>query len=108
MYVPIGGIAQYIQIGGDAPDRPVMLFVNGGPGGTTIPAAAAWKPWEEHFTVVHWDQRGAGRTFAKNGAAGCGHLTIERMVQDGIEVAEFLTRHLKRHKILLVGHSWGS
>jgi pimeloyl-ACP methyl ester carboxylesterase len=30
------------------------------------------------------------------------------MVEDGIEVAEFLIDHLQPPKILLVGHSWGS
>lgn len=108
MYVQIGGIEQWVQIGGYAPNHPPLLYLHGGPGGTSVPAAAAWKPWEDHFTVVHWDQRGAGRTFRKNGEAGCGRLTIERMVEDGIEVAEFLIAHLARPKILLVGHSWGS
>ena len=108
MYVPIGGIEQWVQIGYSTPHLPVLLYLHGGPGGTSVPAAAAWKPWEEHFTVVHWDQRGAGRTFRKNGAAGCGRLTVERMVNDAIEVSEFLIAHLHQPKILLVGHSWGS
>jgi pimeloyl-ACP methyl ester carboxylesterase len=108
MYLPIGGIDQWIQIGDSAPDRPVLLYLHGGPGGTSVPAAAAWRPWEAHFTVVHWDQRGAGRTFRKNGEAGSGRLTIDRMVKDGIEVAEFLIARLRQPKILLLGHSWGS
>jgi len=107
MYVPIGGIDQWIQMRG-APDTPVLLYLHGGPGGTSVPVAEAWKPWEEHFTVVHWDQRGAGRTFAKNGESGCGRLTIERMVEDTLEVAKHLTTTLGRSKILLVGHSWGT
>jgi pimeloyl-ACP methyl ester carboxylesterase len=108
MYVPIGGIDQWIQIGSGESDHPILLYLHGGPGGTSVPAAAAWKPWEEHFAVVHWDQRGAGRTFAKNGDIGCGPLSVDRMVRDGLEVAEFLIAHLGRSKVLLVGHSWGS
>src|SRR6185312_3739316 len=107
MYVPIGGIDQWIQMRG-APDTPVLLYLHGGPGGTSVPVAEAWKPWEEHFTVVHWDQRGAGRTFARNGEAGCGRLTISRMVADGLEVAAFLAAHLGKRKLVVVGHSWGS
>jgi pimeloyl-ACP methyl ester carboxylesterase len=108
MYITIGGIEQWIQFNEDKPDHPILLYLHGGPGGTSAPAAAAWKPWEEHFTLVHWDQRGANRTFRKNGAEGCGRLTIERMLADGIEVAEFLISSLRKSKILLVGHSWGS
>ena len=107
MYVPIGGIDQWIQWRG-APNTPILLFLHGGPGGTSVPAAEAWKPWEEHFTVVHWDQRGAGRTFAKNGESGCGRLTLRRMLEDALEVIEFLTTTLRRPKVLIVGHSWGA
>jgi pimeloyl-ACP methyl ester carboxylesterase len=108
MYVSIGGIEQYLEFNDDAPDRPILLFLHGGPGGTSLPALMSWKPWEAHFTVVHWDQRGACRTFQKNGPEGCGALTIERMVRDGLEVTEFLIGHLNKPKVLLVGHSWGS
>jgi pimeloyl-ACP methyl ester carboxylesterase len=95
MYVQIGGIDQWVQFRDHDPAKPVLLYLHGGPGGTSVPAAAAWKPWEEHFTVVHWDQRGAGRTFAKNRETGCGSLTIDRMVCDGIEVAEFCVQYLE-------------
>jgi pimeloyl-ACP methyl ester carboxylesterase len=108
MFISIGGIEQWVQICGSGVGQPALLYLHGGPGGTSVPAAAAWKSWEVHFTVVHWDQRGAGRTFGRNGAAGCGRLTLERMVQDGIEVAQFLISRLQVPKILLVGHSWGS
>ncbi len=108
MYTPIGGIEQWIQIDGDNPDNPVILFLHGGPGASTRMAAAAWKSWERYFTVVHWDQRGAGKTFERNGPEGCGQLTLERMIADGIEVAEFLRAHLRKDKIILLGHSWGS
>lgn len=108
MFAPIGGIEQWIQVGGNAPDHPVLLFLHGGPGGTTLPASAAWQCWEEHFTVVHWDQRGAFRTFQRNGEAGCGRLTVDRMIRDGIEVAEHLLGRFGTSKLLLVGHSWGS
>jgi len=106
MYVSIGGIEQWIQMRG-APDTPVLLYLHGGPGGTSVPVSEAWKPWEEYFTVVHWDQRGAGRTFARNGAAGCGRLTIDRMVEDALGVVDYLTATLGRTKVVLIGHSWG-
>jgi pimeloyl-ACP methyl ester carboxylesterase len=108
LYVPIGGIDQWIQFADGPPGRPILLYLHGGPGGTSVPVSAAWKAWEAHFTVVHWDQRGAGRTFARNGEKGCGPLTLERMIGDALEVAEFLIAQLRRPRVLLVGHSWGS
>ncbi|QOG17390.1 alpha/beta fold hydrolase [Bradyrhizobium sp. SEMIA] len=108
-YVDIGGIKQWIQIRGEDRDNPVLLFVHGGPGGSTLPISSGWRPWEKHFTVVQWDQRGAGRTY---GAAGedalAPTMTLERMTQDGIELVEYLRNHLHKDKIVLVGHSWGS
>jgi pimeloyl-ACP methyl ester carboxylesterase len=108
MYVKIGGIDQWVRIDTEHKSGPPLLFLHGGPGASSWPAAAAWKPWERHFTVVHWDQRGAGLTFGRNGAAQCGHLTIDQMISDGIEVAELLRSHLGQEKIILAGHSWGS
>ena len=108
MYVPIGGIEQWIEIAADDPANPVLLYLHGGPGASSRPAAAAWRSWQRYFTVVHWDQRGTGRTLARNGEAGCGSLSIERMVEDGLAVAEFLRSELGKDKLLLVAHSWGS
>ena len=108
MYVRIGGIEQWIQFGTAGPERPILLFLHGGPGGTTVSAAEAWRPWEEHFRVVHWDQRGAGRTFERNGEEGCGALSLDRIVRDALEVVEFLQAEWNRRTLLLVGHSWGS
>ena len=108
MYVSIGGIEQWVQFARNDPEHPVLLYLHGGPGGTSVPAAAAWRPWEEHFTVVHWDQRGANRTFARNGEEGCGPLSLDRIVADAIEVVEYLLAELRKSSVLLVGHSWGS
>jgi pimeloyl-ACP methyl ester carboxylesterase len=108
MYVKIGGIDQWIQIRGEDRGNPVVLFVHGGPGASTIPISSAWQPWEKHFTVVQWDQRGAGRSFRKSGESIAPTMTLAQMTQDGIEVAEYLRAHLHKNKIILIGHSWGS
>jgi pimeloyl-ACP methyl ester carboxylesterase len=107
-YVSIGGIEQWVQIRGEDRTNPVLLFVHGGPGGSALHATASFQPWEKYFTVVLWDQRGAGRTYRQNGASEARTMTIERMTADGIEVSEFLRTHLHQDKIILLGHSWGS
>ena len=108
MFVPIGEIDQWITIKGGARDNPVVLFLHGGPGDARAFADSMFAGWEKDFTLVQWDQRGAGRTYGKSGPSIESTMTIDRMVQDGIEVAEFLTRHLNKKKIIIEGGSWGS
>jgi pimeloyl-ACP methyl ester carboxylesterase len=108
MYVKIGGIDQWIQIRGEDRSNPVILFVHGGPGGSTIPISSAWQPWEKYFTVVQWDQRGTGRTFRMSGESVAATMTLAQMTEDGVEVAGFLRAHLHKERIVLIGHSWGS
>ena len=108
MYIDIEGIPQWLRIDGDAPQNPVLLLVHGGPGASTGFAADAWRPWRRHFTLVHWDQRGAARTLARNGAEGSEPMSFAQIVADGLGVAEFLRAHLGKQRIALLGHSWGS
>ena len=107
-YVKIGGIEQWITIRGLDRNNPVLLFLHGGPGDATNPwGYAAFRSWLKYFTLVQWDQRGAGRTFGRN-RASASTITPDQMVQDGIELSELLKKRLHKNKILLVGHSWGS
>jgi pimeloyl-ACP methyl ester carboxylesterase len=108
-YVKVGGLEQWITIRGEDRRNPVVLFLHGGPGDAINPwAYAGFRNWLKYFTVVQWDQRGAGRTFGRNGAAVASTITVERMVQDGVELAELLSKRLQNDKIVLLGHSWGS
>jgi pimeloyl-ACP methyl ester carboxylesterase len=109
MFVQIGGIPQWITIKGDDRNNPVVLFLHGGPGDALSPFAdAMYAGWEKDFTLVQWDQRGAGRTYGKSGPSIESTMTVERMAEDGIEVAQFLTKHLHKQKIIIYGGSWGS
>ncbi len=109
MFIQVGGIAQWITIKGDNRNNPVVLFLHGGPGDALSPYAdSIYGEWESEFTLAQWDQRGAGRTYGKSGPSIEGTMTVERMAQDGVEVAEFLTKHLNKKKIIIVGGSWGS
>jgi len=106
-FVPIGGIEQWISIRGDDRANPVLLVVHGGPGEAQWPQAEIYKRWEKAFTIVQWDQRGAGHTFGRFGTK-TPDVTLDRISKDGVELAEYLCRILGKKKIIVLGHSWGS
>lgn len=105
-YVRLGGVDQWIQIRGDDRSNPVLLFVHGGPGSAESPLSSRFRAWEASFTVVMWDQRDAGKTFVRNGPLR--DMSLARVAQDGIELVEYLRRHLHKTRIVLLGHSWGT
>lgn len=107
-YVRLGGIEQWIQIRGEDRRNPVLLFMHGGPGNSESALSALFRPWEKYFTVVMWDQRCAGKTFARNGAASCRGMSIAKVAGEGIALTQFLRAHLHHDKIVLLGHSWGT
>ncbi len=108
-FVPIGGIDQWVTIRGEDRGNPVLLVVHGGPGSAFgIISHAAMRPWEARYTVVHWDQRGAGRTFGRNGPRGSGELSLDRMASDGVEVVRHALVRTGQAKLILLGASWGS
>jgi pimeloyl-ACP methyl ester carboxylesterase len=106
-FVPIGGIDQWISIQGQDRRNPVLLVVHGGPGEAQWPVAYKYKPWEKAFTVVLWDQRGAGHTYGRYGAK-TPDMTLDRFCKDGVELADYLCRTLGKRKIIVLGHSWGT
>ena len=107
LFVPLGGIDQWVSIRSDDRTNPVLLVVHGGPGEAQWPQAEVYRPWEKAFIVVQWDQRGAGHTFGRYGTK-TPDVTLDRISKDGIELAEYLCRDLGKKKIIVLGHSWGS
>ena len=61
----------------------------------------------QDFTVANWDQRGSAKTFGHNDRSAP-DLTLDRLVDDAIEVAEHVRNRLSLRKVILVGQSWGS
>jgi pimeloyl-ACP methyl ester carboxylesterase len=104
-FVTIGGVEQWVTIRGANRANPVLLVVHGGPGDAQSSLRSTYAVYEQDFTIVQWDQRGAGRTYAKNPTSP---PEPERVQLDGIELAQYLCEYLAKKKILLLGHSWGS
>ncbi len=103
----LGGVTQWISVQGEGPGKPVLLWLHGGPG-------AAETPWMRRFggplaravTVVSWDQRGAGKSWASIEPRS--EMTVHRLVEDTIELSARLASDAPDGKILLAGHSFGA
>ena len=107
LYVDIGRTKQWINIYGESLENPVLLYLHGGPGSATSELDYAFtRKWTDIFTVVTWDQRNCGKSYDKNQNDIV--LTRELFINDGREITEFLLKYLRKEKITLLGHSWGS
>jgi pimeloyl-ACP methyl ester carboxylesterase len=114
-FVLINGIEQWVTIKG-ARSKPVILFLHGGPGSPMSPYSdTLFRDWEKDFIIVQWDQRGTGKTFGNTAPEELTleyirstPLMIEQMTADGIQLSEYLVKHLGKQKIILFGTSWGS
>lgn len=108
--VEIGGIRQWVNVRGQDRDNPMVLFVHGGPASPVIPTLWQFqRPLEEYFTVVNYDQRGAGKTLLLNPRdAVADTLHVQRYVDDAIALAEHLRTRYHKRKLVLMAHSWGT
>ena len=106
----IGGLDQWLNIRGQDKSNPIILFVPGGPASPLIPTLWQFqRPIEEYFTVVNYDQRGAGKSYVEAHSEAIGEtLHIPRYIDDAIEVAEFVRKRYRKNKLILMGHSWGT
>jgi pimeloyl-ACP methyl ester carboxylesterase len=104
-FVKLGGIDQWITIRGANRANPVLLLIHGGPGDAQSLLRNTYAIYENDFTMVQWDQRGAAKTYAANPNSP---PEPERVEMDGIELAQYLCNYLGKKKILLLGHSWGA
>ena len=108
LFVPVRGAEQWITIRGTDRSNPVLLIVHGGPGAPLSTLATAFVPYEREWTVVQWDQPGAGRTFGRAGDTLPATTTLADIAADGIAVTELVGQRLGKDNVVLLGLSWGS
>ena len=105
--VELNDTKQWIVLRGENKDNPVLLWVDGGPGGTEIGYTRRYlSELEKDFVFVNWDQRGTGKSYAA--VKDFSTLTVDDFVGDLIALSEQLKDRFSGRKIYLVGHSWGS
>lgn len=80
-YQRLGGIDQWVMIRGENLTNPPLIHLHGGPGFSETRLFRHFNaPLEESFTVVYWDQRGAGKSFARNIPRSS--MTVEQFIAD--------------------------
>ncbi len=108
--VTIDGTTQWVSIRGKHRDNPVIVMVHGGPGTPTMSMAWAYQaPWEDFFTVVHYDQRGVGKNaVTADRAALAPTLTFDRLVLDAEAMVGWVRETLGVQKVIVMGYSYGT
>jgi len=105
--VQLGGVDQWLIIRGQNVNKPVLLFLSGGPGASEAARVLRFnQELEKHFVVVIWEQRGCGKSYPSLNPKS--NLTLAQYTSDIIELSEMLRTRFDEKKIYLVGHSWGS
>lgn len=103
----INGVEQGMFIQSRDIHNPVLLFVHGGPGMPEYWLTQRYPTGlENYFTVVWWEQRGAGLSFHADIPPET--MNVEQYIADTLEVTRFLQKRFNQKKIYLMGHSWGS
>ena len=107
--VRIGGIDQVMTVRSQDLRNPVLIYFHGGPGFVETPLDWWWdRGWDEYFTVVHWDQRNAGKTYTASGPADPATLTAAQYQADAEQVVQWALKRFGKQKLFVLGHSWGS
>jgi pimeloyl-ACP methyl ester carboxylesterase len=105
--VELGGAKQWVLMRSTSSENPVLLYLHGGPGFAMIPYSHRYSAeLEKNFIVVHWDQRGSGKSF--DAGLNPGTMKMDRFLSDTYELITWLKSTFKKEKIFLMGHSWGS
>jgi pimeloyl-ACP methyl ester carboxylesterase len=105
VFVDINGTRQGMFIQGQDPARPVLLCLHGG-----LPEYFLTERYptglEGDFTVVWWEQRGAGLSYRPDIPPET--MTSEQFIADTLSVTDYLRSRFGQEKIYLMAHSGGT
>jgi pimeloyl-ACP methyl ester carboxylesterase len=107
VFITIGGIKQGMFIRGKNLNKPVMLYLHGGPAFPNFYLIEKYNPGlEDNYTVCYWEQRGGGLSYSPE--VTLESMTFDQLTSDCIEVANYLRIRFGKEKIYLMAHSGGT
>ena len=106
-YCRLGGIDQWVMVRGQSLASPPLIHLHGGPGFSETRFFRHFNAdLEKQFTVVYWDQRGAGKSFDRTIPKSS--MTVEQFIADLGELVDTVCARVGQEQVVLHGHSWGS
>ena len=106
-YCQLGGVDQWVMIRGQSLANPPLIHLHGGPGFSETRLFRHFNSdLEKRFTVVYWDQRGAGKSF--DHTIPRWSMTVEQFIADLGELVDTVCARVGQEQVVLHGHSWGS
>ena len=103
----VGGHEQALMIRGYDVNKPILLYLSGGPGQSSLPwPRVLFDDLSRDFIIVGWDQRGTGKSYIALDPAST--LTLDQTIADTIDVTNYLRQRFDEEKIYLLGESWGT
>lgn len=108
--IKINGLKHSVLIRGKDTLNPILLHIHG----MGVPSMCfAFDEYlndtvkENTFLVVHYDQRGFGKTY-RHGKKCAKYITIKQYVDDAEELVNYLRKRFHQEKIYILAESWGT
>ncbi|EHQ90891.1 alpha/beta fold hydrolase [Desulfosporosinus youngiae] len=105
--IELNGSKHEVLIRGNDRENPAIIFVHGGPGCPEIAYVRKYQGFlEQNFTIIQYDQRGSGKSY--HFTEDYSNLSISLLVDDLLALTDYIRNELKKDKVILAGHSFGS
>ncbi len=108
--IKINDLKHAVLIRGKDTSNPILLHIHG----MGVPSMCfAFDEYlndsvkENTFLVVHYDQRGFGKTY-RYGKHGAKYITIKQYVDDAEALVSYLMQRFHKEKIYILAESWGT
>ena len=105
--IDLNGLKQKVLVQSNNLNNPVILWLHGGPGTSEMFINHyCFNKSYDSFTIVHWDQRGAGLSY--NDSINESDVSFNKILDDANQLTEILKTRFNQPKIFIIGHSFGS